>query len=77
MENTWGRRVHGSVKKGAKFTRFHLEVRMENNVVATCTIMIPNNELELYPKLYPFTLNRMTEDLDKRITERHQKWMRE
>ena len=77
MKGTWGRRVYGSVIKGAKYTRFHLEVRLDNGVLTQCNIIQSNHDLERFPDLYGFVLDRMTKEIDQRIHERFQEWMRE
>lgn len=76
MKDTWGRRVWGEVRKGPTHTRFRLEIKLQNECIFYQVIRIPNNELELYPKLYGFTLDRMTEKLDERVKSHHEEWMR-
>lgn len=72
MKGTWGRRVYGSVRKGAKYTRFRLEIVMDNDCTIYETAVVPNDELEQYPTLYPWTLNNLTEKLIKRLEARAQ-----
>jgi len=72
MKGTWGRRVYGSVKKGAKYTRFRLEITLTNDCVFNETQLVPNDELEQYPTLYKWTLDNMTEKLIKRVEARPQ-----
>lgn len=76
MQGTWGRRVWGKVVKGPTRTRFRLEVRLQNDCVFFETIIVGNEELERYPNLYGWTLDRMTDKLEERIKERHQEWLR-
>lgn len=74
MQGTWGRRVFGVVVKGPKFTRFRLEVKLDNGATISSNIVVPNNELEQFDKLYGYTLNEMVKSLDQRIKERSQMW---
>jgi phosphoglycerate-specific signal transduction histidine kinase len=77
MKGTWGKRVFGAVSKTPRNTRFRLEVTLDNGCTIYETIVIPNDELRRYTRLYGHTLNRLTDKLEARIKERHQSWMAE
>jgi hypothetical protein len=74
MQGTWGRRVFGTVKRGPKYTRFRLEVKLDNGCTIYETQHVNNNELELFEGLYSFMLDEMTYRLEERIEERAQTW---
>lgn len=76
MKGTWGRRVFGTVEKGPKNTRFHLEIAIDNGSFIEEIVVVTNLELECFRKLYGFILDRMTTRLEKRLDERHQPWAR-
>lgn len=70
MKGTWGRRVFGTVTRGRKFTRFQLELRLQNNCVMTETQLVSNEKLEQYPKAYGYALDLITYKLEMRLAER-------
>lgn len=72
MKGTWGRRVYGSVKKGTKYTRFRLEMTLTNDCTFFETHLQSNESLEQYPALYGWTLDLLTDRLNKRVEARPQ-----
>lgn len=72
MEGTWGRRVYGSVKRGAKYTRFRLEFVLTNDCIFDIVMVQSNDTLDQYPRLYGWTLDEMTEKLAQRVEARPQ-----
>lgn len=70
MKGTWGRRVYGTVRKGIRYTRFRLEITLQNDLVIYEVRHVPNDELDMYPNLYAWTLNNMTEKLHTRLVDR-------
>lgn len=72
MEGRWGRRVYGSVKRGAKYTRFRLEFTLTNDCVYDIVMHQSNDTLDQYPNLYGWTLDNMLEQLTSRVEARPQ-----
>lgn len=72
MIGTWGRRVYGTVVKGPKFTRFRLDIVLDNQCTFSETCIRRNVDLERYPHLYSWTLDGMTAKLTRRIAQRAQ-----
>lgn len=72
MTGRWGRRVYGKVQRQSSYTRFRLEFVLANGVVAFETMHVPNDQIDLYPKLYGWTLDNMFEKLKTRVEERLQ-----
>jgi len=71
MKGTWGRRVFGTVSRGPRTTRFHLEVRIRNGLVVTRDKIVSNIELEAFPKLYGFVLDEMVYHIDQQVKRRN------
>lgn len=63
-------RVFGEVKRGKKFTIFRVEVRIGNGTHVYQAIRETNQNLEAFPGLYGFILDKMVDQLEKRISER-------
>lgn len=74
MVGTWGRRVFGTVKRGPKYTRFRLEIKLDNGCTIYETQLVSNLEIDDFEGLYGFVLDQMTDRLAKRIKERAQIW---
>lgn len=67
MQGTWGRRVYGKVSTGTKYTRFRLELVLQNDATIYETTHVANDVLEKYPNIYKWTLDNLTEKLDERL----------
>jgi hypothetical protein len=72
MEGRWGRRVYGKVQRSSTYTRLRLEFVLRNGVTIFETQHIANDQLDLYPKLYGWTLDNMFEKLKERVESRLQ-----
>lgn len=66
----WGRRVWGEVHRGSTYTRFHLQITIENGCDFFETLLISNLQLKSQPLIYGWTLDEMTKRLAKRVDER-------
>lgn len=64
MEGTWGRRIFGTVHKGASTTRFHLVMETREKEIITQINYASNDDLEQFPELYGLTLDLMVQAID-------------
>lgn len=62
-EGRWGRRVYGRIQRGPKYTRFHLEMTMHNDLVIQRDVIVPNCDMEV-SGVYKFTLDTMTREIE-------------
>jgi hypothetical protein len=72
MEGRWGRRVYGKVVRQSTYTRFRLEFVLRNEVTIHETHILPNDQVDQYPKLYGWTLDMLFERLKTRVEARLQ-----
>jgi hypothetical protein len=70
VKGTWGRRIFGLVHKTDHYTLFRLEFTLQNGVECYQSEFVSKEELELYPELYAFVLNKLTEMLEARVAQR-------
>lgn len=67
MEGRWGRRIYGTVIRGPESTRFTLVMEQSEGKAITQINFLPNDELDRYPHLYSFILNKMTDSVESAL----------
>lgn len=77
MKGTWGRRVYGTVTRTPRYTRFHLELQMDNKCTIYEVRCVSNDELNSDPRGYGKMLDYLTAKLETRLASHYQSWMRE
>lgn len=78
MKGTWGKRVFGWVRRGQKYTRFYISVDLDSGLTVYRTKVVENDQLDRANfNLYGYTLDKMVEEIDKNLHERHQTWMQQ
>lgn len=72
MKGTPWKRVHGRVIKGPTYTRFRVEVTINNGCGLYEVCVLKNSDLVRFPKLYARTLDAMVVTLANRVGDRAQ-----